>query len=164
MKRVNRLTVALAALTVGLVACKKTINCDTPVIKKVFFYSSISSLLVPDDSAKIEKYKKGSMFALLSESLPAQRLQKESYNKSLELPENGAETYDYDWKITLSPSGRVYFISDIEHENATSKTHHCTNTVYYTTEYNSTIVLDTVAGNPYSSTPYEVSDIQIQYH
>ncbi len=163
MKRVNRIVVAVAAITAGLFSCKKPLNCETPVIKKVFFYSSVSSLLVPDTAAKLEKYKKGSNFALLSESFPNIRLQREDYNKSLELPENGAQTYDYDWKITLLPSNRDYYISKIEHESATSKTHHCTNTVKYTITYNTTDTTVTVPGNPYSSTPYYVSDIQVQY-
>lgn len=163
MKRVNRIAVAFAALTVGLFSCKKAIDCETPVIKKVFFYSSISSLLVPDTSAKLEKYRKGTNFGALSERFPNIRLQREDYNKSLEIPDNGAETYDYDWKITLMPSGRDYYISDIKHESETSKTHHCTNTVKYTITYNTTDTTVTVPGNPYSATPYYVSDIQVQY-
>lgn len=163
MKRVNRIVVAVTALTIGLISCKKAINCDTPVIKKVMFYTSVSSLLVPDTAAKLEKYSKGTNFAQLSERLPNIRLQRENYDKSMELPENGAETYDFDWKVQLLPSNRVYYISNINHESATSKTHHCTNTVYYTVTDSTSMKKDTVAGNPYSSTPYFVSDIRIQY-
>lgn len=164
MKRVNRTVVAVVALTAGLFSCKKPLNCDTPVIKKVFFYSSISSLLVPDTAAKLEKYKKDTKFGLLSERYPNIRLQREDYNKSMELPDNGKETYDFDWKITLLPSNREYYLSKINHESATSKTHHCTNTVTYTIGYNTTDSAVTVPGNPYSSTPYYVSDIMIQYY
>jgi hypothetical protein len=158
MKIVNRVAPILI-LVAGLVSCKKDINCDTPVIKKVFFYSSVSQLLVPDTTADLVKFKKGSAFGLVSEVYPALRLTKVTYNKSLELPDNGAETYDYDWKITLHPSNKVYYISKITHENNTSKTHHCTSTVKYSVNDS----VNTVPGNPYSSTPYFVSDIQIMY-
>jgi len=162
MKSVKSIAMVLT-LIAGVCSCKKPLNCETPVIKKVFFYSSVSSLLVPDSTADLVKYKQGSHFGLLSEIYPSIRLMKEDYNKSMEFPLNGTETYDYDWKITLHPSNRVYYVSNVKHESSTSKTHHCTNTVKYTVGYNGVDTTTTVPGNPYSSTPYFVSDIQIQY-
>lgn len=151
--------ITILGVTVCLFSCKKTINCDTPVIKKVVFFTSESTNPVPDTSYIITKYRKGKNFSQLSESFPEQKLTKEAYNKSFDLPEKGAETYDYDWYIQLKPSNRVYEITDIESAGETSTTHHCTSTVSYSIN-DSTY---TVPGNPYSPTPYFVSDIQIQY-
>jgi hypothetical protein len=149
-----------SALVVGLVACKKSVNCETPVIKKVVFYTTISQQIVPDTTAELVKTKKASNFGLVSEIFQKIRLQKEDgYSKSMAFPLHGEEVYDYDWQITLRPSNRVYYLSNIKHESATSKTHHCTNTVTYL--MNDSLV--TVPGNPYSSTPNFVSDILIEY-
>lgn len=157
--------VTLLAITVGFYSCKKTINCETPVIKKVLFYSSLSTQTVPDTAATLVKYNKGSNFSQVSEILPPiQLLKKDVYNKTMEFPLDGEETYDYDWKITLLPTMKVYYLSDISHESATSKTHHCTNTVTYKqTDGLVTDSLVTVPGNPYSTTPYYSADIQIEY-
>lgn len=158
MKIVNKAAL-IPLLVVGLVSCKKTINCDKPVIKRVYFYSSVSSLLVPDTTAELVKFQKGSKYGNVSEMIPSIRLRKDAYNKFLDLPKDGSETYDYDWKVTLRPSNKVYFISDIKSLNETSKSHYCTSTVKYTVNDSVT----TVPGNPYSPTPLFVSDIQIQY-
>lgn len=165
MKRVISLAVLLGA-TLGFYSCKKTINCETPVIRKVLFFSPLTSLKVPDTSAVVNKFRKGSNFGQLSETFPSIKLvkvavldKKYEIDKSMEIPMKGEETYDYDWQITLKPSNRVYYISDISHESATSKTHYCTNTVTY--KLNDSLV--TVPGNPYSTVPYYPSDIMIQY-
>jgi hypothetical protein len=159
MKRVISLAVLLGA-TLGFYSCKKTINCETPLIRKVLFFSPLTSLKVPDTSAVVNKFRKGSDFGQLSETFPAVKLVKVGVtDKSMEIPMKGEETYDYDWQITLKPSNRVYYISKISHESATSKTHYCTNTVTY--KLNDSLV--TVPGNPYSTVPYYPSDIHIQY-
>ncbi len=158
MKSVFSLVLILS-LAVGLVSCKKKLDCETPAIKKVLFYSTISLQIVPDSSADLVKCKQGSNFGQISEIFPKIMLQKEDFNKSMAFPLHGEEVYDYDWMITLRPSNRIYYISSIKHESATSKTHHCTNTVSY--RINDSLV--TVPGNPYSSTPNFVSDIQVQY-
>jgi len=159
MKRVISLAVLFGA-TLGFYSCKKTINCETPVISKVLFFSPLTSMKVPDTSAVVYKYRKGSLFGQVSEMYPSVKLVKVGVtDKSMEIPMKGEETYDYDWQITLKPSNRVYFLSDISHESATSKTHNCTNTVTY--KLNDSLV--TVPGNPYSVVPYYPSDIQIQY-
>jgi len=160
MKRVNKLMIVLA-VSAGFFSCKKTINCDTPVLRKVLFYTNVSTYTVPDTTAMLVKYNKGSSFSEVSEIFQPIYLMKEDIqNKSMEFPLKGKETYDYDWKITLKPSNRVYTISAASHESATSKTHHCTNTVSY--KINDSLV--TVPGNPYSATPYFVADILIEYY
>lgn len=152
--------VVLLGITIGFIACKKTINCETPVIKKVKFYSSLSSQKVPDTSVSINKCRKGSGFSEVSEIFPLLLLTKvDNYNKSLTLPGKGEDTYNYDWEIELQPSGKRYRISDISHESATSKSHYCSNGVSYKLDDS----LVTIPGNPYSTTPYYVSDIQIEY-
>ncbi len=151
--------ITLLGVTLSLFSCKKTINCDTPVIKKVVFFTSESTYPVEDTSYTLQKFRKDSKFGQLSDAFPEQPLTKELYNRSLDLPEHGAETYDYDWVIVLKPSGRIYQISDVSSAGETSTTHHCTTTVTYKVN-DSTY---TVPGNPYSPTPYFTSDIQIQY-
>ncbi len=78
---------------------------------------------------------------------------------SMEFPLKGEETYAYDWKVKLQPSNKEFRIAKIEHESLTSKTHHCTNGVSFS--INDSAV--TVPGNPYSITPYYVSDIMVEY-
>lgn len=152
--------VTLLGITAGVMSCKKTINCETPVIKKVVFFSSLSSMKVPDTTAYLAKCRKGSNFGQVSEIFPKIYLMKaDDYNKSMEFPMKGQETYDYDWEITLQPSNRRYRISAISHESATSKKHYCTNGTSY--KLNDSLV--TVPGNPYSTTPYYPADIQIEY-
>lgn len=158
MKHVTSLLIILG-LTIGFLSCKKTINCQTPVIKNVYFYSTISTKIVPDSSASLVKYRKGSKFSQVSEVFPKINLIKDGFNKYMEFPLKGEETYDYDWEITLKPSNKIYLLSEIEHESATSKTHQCTNTVTY--KVNGDTV--TVPGNPYSATPNFVSDVRIEY-
>lgn len=158
MKSVKSILLLLA-ITIGFLSCKKTINCETPVIKKVVFFTNVSSYVVPDTTALLVKYRKGSSFADLSEKFPPILLMKVDQNKVMEFPLKGEETYDYDWTITLKPSNRVYKITAVDHESTTSKTHHCTNGVSY--KVNDSLVK--VPGNPYSTTPYYVSDIMIEY-
>ncbi len=167
MKSVKSLLVLLA-VTIVFVSCKKTINCDTPILKKVFFFTNVSTYVVPDTAAMVVKYRKGSAFVDVSEIFPRVYLMKVDQNKSMEFPLKGKETYDYDWEITLLPSNRQYRLSKIEHGSATSKTHHCTNEVSYTMNIkylttDSTFEV-TVPGNPYSTTPYFSADIQVEYY
>jgi len=157
MKKVIGIIVVLS-ITAYFSSCKK-IYCSTPVISKVLFYSTISTYVVPDTTATLIKSVKGSHFGQTSEIYPTINLTKVDFNRSLSFPDKGVDVYDYDWQITLHPSGRLYQITKISHQNSTSKTSDCTNTVSY--YINDSLV--TVPGNPYSSIPNFVSDIQILY-
>ena len=157
MKRVIGIIAALS-VTAYFGSCKK-INCNTPVISKVLFYSSISTSVVPDTSATLVKSVKGTNFGQISEVYPNVYLSKVEFNKRLDFPDKGIDVYDYDWQITLKPSGRIYRLTKISHLSQTSKTSECTNTVSY--KVNDSTV--TVPGNPYSAVPNFVSDIQILY-
>ncbi len=158
MKSVKRFA-ALLAVTAALASCKKAIDCDTPNIRRVVFYTNVSTYTIPDTTALLVKCNKGSGFSEVSEIYPPIYLTKIDNTKQLDFPDKGKDTYDYDWQITLKPSNRVYKLTKLEHESATSKTHHCTNTVSF--KVNDSAV--SVPGNPYSSTPYYTSDIQIEY-
>jgi hypothetical protein len=157
MKRAASLVIVLITI-IYFGSCKK-INCSTPVIKHVLFYSSLSTNVVPDTAAQLDKYRKGSLFNLLADEYININLTKVDFNRQMDFPDKGADVYDYDWLITLKPSGRVYKITEIKHESSTSKTSDCTNTVTYKVNDS----LFTVPGNPYSSIPNFPSDIQIQY-
>lgn len=163
MKSVVRLVV-FCGLSMGVFSCKKAVDCETPLIRKAVFYSPVSSLTVPDTSYDLVKYRQESGFTQISEIYPGTRLTKEGTNKSLYFPENGSITYDYNWSITLHPSGKVFLLSKIKHENSSSKTHHCTNTVTYTINQYGVDSAVTVDGNPYSATPYYPADFQIAYY
>jgi len=158
MKKVTGVISALSIIAF-LGSCK-TINCTTPVISKIVFYSSISTNLIPDSTATLVKSTKGTNFAQIAEIYPTINLTRIDYNKRLTLPDKGNDTYDYDWMVTLHPSNRTYKITKISHESLTSKSSDCTNTVSY--KINDSLV--TVPGNPYSSIPNFVSDIQIPYN
>jgi hypothetical protein len=161
--------VLMLGLASGLYSCKKTINCETQIIKKVVFVSSLSSMKVPDTAAMVRKFNKQSGFSQLSEIfLPIPLLKVGASDRSMEFPYKGTETYDYNWEITLLPSGRVYFFSDINHENNTSKTHYCTNGTSYKTSgtngaFPTTDSTVTVYGNPYAATPYFEPNIFVEY-
>lgn len=159
MKRVIVLLAAVGFMA-NFGACKKSVNCSTPIIGKVMFYSSISTSVVPDSSVTLVKYKKGSKFSMLSEIYMNIHLSAIDFNKRMDFPDKGEDTYDYDWEITMHPSNKVYRISDISHLSSSSSTNECTNTVSY--KINDSSI--TIPGNPYSSVPNYVSDIQIKYY
>ena len=161
--------VVMLGLTFGLYSCKKTIHCETQVIKKVYFISSLSSMKVPDSVAMVRMFNKISGFTEVSEIFLPIKLTKEGISdKSMDIPYKGAKTYDYNWEVTLLPSNRVYYFSKIEHENATSKTHYCTNGTSYVVRgsagggpiSDSTV---RIPGDPYSTTPYFTPNIEVQY-
>jgi|GEM_PF-4039232 len=153
----------------GLYSCKKTINCETKTIGKVIFISSLSTTKVPDTAAMVRKFNKETGFSELSEIFLPIKLDKVGLSdKSMDFPYKGTETYDYNWEITLLPSNRIYYFSAIEHENATSKNHYCSNGTSYKIRGDqgatpTTDSLVTIPGNPYSTTPYYVPDIQVAY-
>ncbi len=159
MKRVIGIIAALGIIA-NLGSCKKPINCTTPVISKILFYSSISTYTVPDTTATLEQYRKNTLFTQLSQRYPSIRLAVVDFNKRLYLPNNGVDTYDYDWIVTLHPSGKTYAIRGVSHQSSTSTTSDCTNTVTY--YVNDSLV--TVPGDPYSSVPNFVPDIEIKYN
>lgn len=159
MKRVLGLLL-LGGTIAGLYSCKKTINCRTPQIRRVIFYSPLTSLRVPDTSYILTKYVNDTTFSLVSDIFPETRLTSIDLTKVVYMPENGTETYDFDWEIVLKPSMKKYRLSKIDFQSETSKTHQCTNTVTY--KLNDTMV--TKPGFPYSSTPTLTDDIQIEYY
>lgn len=161
--------VGLLFAILGATSCKKTIHCETKTIKKVVFLSSLSTLKVPDTAAMVRKFNKTGGFGELSELfLPIKLTRTGLADRTMELPYKGEESYDYNWEIKLLPSGRMYYISKLEHENATSKTHYCTNGFSYTISgsngatptKDSSVV---IPGNPYSTTPYTEPNIFIEY-
>lgn len=143
-------------ITSSFFACKKP-DCVPPVIKYITFYNNAGPVTaIPDTSASIGKYNTGTHFSQLAESFSKVLLDK---NKQLAFPYKGAETYDYDWQITLQPSGRTYFIRNITHDDKNTQGNNCTSTI-------NCFVNDSVysiPGNPYSATPYFTSDIKIKY-
>jgi hypothetical protein len=141
-------------------SCSKP-SCVPPVINAVSFYATGG--YIPDTSASVVKAKKGSQFGFISEVFPNIKLDK---NKVMLIPYKGNETYDYDWQITLNPSGKVYKITDIKHDDENPNRTNCVSTVYYKlndsmTQYRDS--LQTLAGSPYSMTPTTTPQIKIQY-
>lgn len=167
MRRAAMAVLALAAL--GLNSCKKTIHCETQVIKKVIFISSLSTAKVPDTAAMVRMFNRESGFSEVSEIFLPIKLQKVGLSdRSMDFPYKGEKTYDYNWEVKLLPSGRIYNFSKIEHESATSKTHYCANGFSYkisgsagaTPTSDSSV---TIPGNPYSTTPYTEPNIFVEY-
>jgi hypothetical protein len=160
----------MLGLMSGLYSCKRTINCESPYIRKVVFVSSLSSMPVKDSAALVRMFNKGSGFSQLSEIfLPIALRRNGTSDRSVDIPYDGAKTYDYDWEITLLPSNRKYFLSSISHENQTSKTHYCSNGTSYViraTGVGAFPVADSIVkrpGNPYSATPINEPDIIVEY-
>jgi hypothetical protein len=154
----KRLFVPLAVLLMaaGFSACYKKTNCTTPLIRKVVFYVNSTAVTISDTGALLVKASKGSMYSQIADTLYS-RLDN---SKSVYFPDNGADTYDYDWKVVLIPSGYTFKIQKLEHDDVNSNGGPCTSTVSYTV--NDTMVTKT--GNPYSTTPYEVPEIRIKWY
>lgn len=160
----------MLGLMSGLYSCKKTLQCESPYIRKVIFVSSLSSMPVKDSAALVRMFNKGSGFSQLSEIfLPIALRKNGTSDKSVDIPYDGAKTYDYDWEITLLPSNRKYYLSKISHENLTSKTHQCSNGTSYVIKASGAGAFPTADstvtryGNPYSATPINVPDIIVEY-
>lgn len=162
--------VLMLGLVTSLFSCKKKIHCETQIIKRVYFRSSLSSMKVTDTVAMVRMFNKVSGFTQLSEIFLPIKLTKEGLSdKSMDIPYKGEKTYDYNWEITLLPSNRVYYFSKIEHQNATSKTHYCTNGTSYVIKAgpgghplaDSSV---SIPGNPYSTTPLFIPDFEVQYY
>ena len=135
-----------------MASCSKP-SCVPPVIKTVSFYSGS---YIYDTSATVLKAKKGSSFGQISEVFANIPLDK---NKVMVIPYKGAQTYDYDWQITLNPSGKVYKITKLRHDDDNPNTTNCVSTVYYSLNDSAT----TLAGSPYSMTPTTEPQIKIKY-
>lgn len=146
------LSVASIVTLLYAASCSKP-SCVPPVIKTVSFYSTDA---ITDTSATVVKAKKGSNFGQVSELFNNVPLDK---NKVMVIPYKGNETYLYDWQITLNPSGRVYKITDIKHDDNNPNRTNCVSTVYYKLNDSA----KTLAGSPYSMTPTTQPEFKIKY-
>ena len=115
----KRLTTAFIVFgTAFLFSCGKT-GCLTPSVYYVAFNNADS---IPDTSANVVQYQKGSSFNTVVNSYDSTGLFR-TYNAShKELPLGNAASgvisaYDYDWMVTLLPSGKVYKLTNISHSN-----------------------------------------------
>ena len=114
-----RTSIALAAFTITfLFSCGKT-GCLTPEVYYVVFEKADS---IPDTIANVVQYQKGSSFSSVINSNDSTPLFR-TYNaghKELMLGYSAGQAisaYDYDWMITLRPSGNVYKLANISHSN-----------------------------------------------
>jgi hypothetical protein len=146
------LYIAVVTAAVSVASCNKP-SCVPPNIKTVSFYPASS---VPDTTATVVKFNKGSNFSQVSEAFTDIALDK---NKVMVIPYKGGETYDYDWQITLNPSGKVYYIKDIKHDDTNPNTTNCVSTVTYKLNDST----KTIQGSPYSMTPSTLPEIKIKY-
>ena len=103
-------------------SCGKT-SCHTPIVG----YSFSSSDTIPDTFANVVQYQKGGNFSNVVKTFSGVPLTKRPtfrYDKSLHIPLSDNEiynVYNYDWKITLFPSGKVYSVTDLSHTNNSRK-------------------------------------------
>lgn len=145
----------VVVLLAGISSCYKKTDCTVPNIRKVVFYNTSPTYVIPDTGYSLAKAQKGSRFAFISDSF----FHRLDNNKTIYMPDAGAESYDYDWRVILYPSGKIYEITKLTHDDVNTNGGPCTSTVSYAV--NDSAVLKN--GNPYSSTPYETPDIRIKY-
>ena len=108
----------LVAFSCYIVSCGKT-QCLTPAVYEVVFNSADS---IPDTSANVVQYQKGSGFSNILNSYNGSGLGRtyDADHKELALGYSAGElisAYGYDWMITLLPSGKVYKLTNISHSN-----------------------------------------------
>ncbi len=120
-------------------SCGKT-QCLTPDVYEVVFDSADS---IPDTSANVVQYQKGSGFSNIVKSYNGTGLARtySAGHKELILGYSASEvisSYGYDWMITLVPSGKVYTLTNISHSNNTQSNggiggirERCVNSVSY---------------------------------
>lgn len=94
-------------------ACSK-MTCITP---SIFF--GLSSVDSADTQTNFVQYRKGGSFADSLKSFNNNPLLSGTgIMKTMVFPQQGADIYDYDWKVTLIPSGRTYKITKLAHGNS----------------------------------------------
>ncbi|MES2703323.1 MAG: hypothetical protein V4649_11825 [Bacteroidota bacterium] len=151
--------IVLAAAFLGVtyvVSCTKP-SCVAPIIKTMSFYiPSQPASVIPDTSVTVLKATKGKNFTQIAESFPNIQLDRD---KSFVIPYKGDETYNFDWQVTLKPSGKTYKITMLEHDDNNPNRTNCVSTVTY--RLNDSLV--TMQGSPYSMTPTVEPEIKIRY-
>ncbi len=156
----------LVAFYCSIVSCGKT-QCLTPAIYEVVFNSTDS---IPDTSANVVQYQKGSGFSNILNSYNGSVLGRtyDADHKELMLGYSTSEltsAYGYDWMITLLPSGKVYKLTNVSHSNGTQSSggigeirDRCVNTVSYSV--NGTI---NSAGSPTTTSSSADAILNINY-
>ena len=139
-----------------MLSCSKP-SCVPPYIKTVSFYvPSQPPAVIPDTAASVLMAVKDKNFTQVSETFDNIPLNRE---KVMVLPYKGDKTYEFDWQITLKPSGKTYRITKLEHDDNNPNRTNCVSPVTY--RLNDSLV--TMQGSPYSMTPTVEPEIKIKY-
>ncbi len=146
MKR-TIVVLALVAVSSYFFSCSR-VRCLTPIPYMEF----VSDSSIPDTGANVVAYKKGGNFTDMVNSYNNTPLvtQYSPTTKYLDFGVSGNnpyDIYDYDWIITLIPSGKVYKLTNFAHGNSSYRNYgevrdNCVNSVSCT-----------VNGSPYKINP-----------
>lgn len=120
----------IVATVFGYSSCKK--SCHTSSITGVVFtdYST-------DTAAMVIQYKKGSNFATALSTTTPKLVP--GYGVNFPATNDAFIGYNYDWKITLLPSGKTFAIKNVSHKDeyrssglSIGEADLCYNDIYYT--------------------------------
>ena len=152
----QRILIAFGALVLSAAlaaSCSKP-SCVYQPVKHVVFYAPGSVNEITDTAVSLYKYNPDGKFDQLAEAFSSIPLDK---NKVMNFPDNGSETYDYDWVVVGIPSGNNYTIAQLAHDDKNVNGNNCSSTITY--NLNGEAVK--IPGNPNSTTPLYTSDIKI---
>lgn len=134
-------------------SCYNKTSCGNQSTYMLMFYPANSAAKIEDTMATLISYTRGSNFETVADTFETQMGGSPTNPQPLYFSELTTPLcYNYDWIITLHPSGKLFRLKDIEHHQRSVKnlnSYYCSNDITYTVN-DSSYLLKGQEGQPSS--------------